>query len=49
MHGGSRWQSFAKAPYALTSEIADEERWLLAHMDNRQARLAELAPTAWLV
>lgn len=42
-------QSFTKSPYSLTSEIAEEEHWLPAQVESRQAKLAELAPKAWPV
>lgn len=41
--------SFAKSPYSLTSQIAEEAEWLPAQVHERQARLAELAPKAWPV
>lgn len=41
--------SFAKSPYSLTSQIAEEAEWLPAQVHERQSRLAELAPKAWPV
>lgn len=39
--------SFAKSPYALTSQIAEEEDWTPKEVQTRQESLAALAPAAW--
>ena len=38
---------FAKAPYELTRMIADYDRWTVAEIEDRQRKLAELAPRTW--
>ena len=39
--------SFAKSPYALTSQIAEQDDWGPAQVNDRQDELAQLAPKAW--
>jgi hypothetical protein len=38
---------YKASPYALTSELASLQEWTPAELENRQARMAELALKAW--
>lgn len=40
-------ESYSRSPYALTACIAEETEWTPTQIEERQRRLAELAPTAW--
>jgi hypothetical protein len=41
--------SFAKSPYTLTNQVAEEDEWTTSQVHERQVKLAQLAPAAWPV
>jgi hypothetical protein len=46
---GERKFLYADSPLLLTQEVADYEKWGPNQIDQRQDKLAELAPKIWSV